>query len=330
MPVSIISCVPAKTDRLLATVKVGKTTGGSYTLRWNVTMAAISGPLNVLSAAQGIAEGSGNVPVPASWGTYAYKHWNGSSTDTLDTDSYSYAKSFDIERDLQVATRYYVTAKYDPAEPGEVPEGSSTPIKATANPISRAPEIWWDREVSTRNEPVNYLGYAIVNYANNFHQDLIQKDRTKSAVVIKFNIANQSTFADLSRKFDSAVNVSPWTFKGTSYPARAISVRDMTISKLLQEGAYQYYTVSMRLAFADVGKTWDIPLPEMGRFHFTKIGGVYELNPDGTRKRTDAGTLVPLNPDGTRRDDSQPILISQHQIDKQADFGQLPFTAAVV
>lgn len=313
MPVSILSCNLDRTTTDLCTLSTDVANGvtGRYKVRYNVQMQSHCGPLNVLT--QAAASGSPD-PVPAMWATYAFDG---------DTDSKSFAKSFSVERDPKAIARYYVTVNYSPAEPGELPDGGGDPINATVIPTSRSPVYWWDREVSTRIEPIDTLGYPIKTYSNNLYEELVEHERARGLLVAEFNVLTQGVVIDLSRTFDQAVNSTTWNFRGRSIPPRSAMIREVSSGPPLTEGSYTYVRASMRIAFADTGKTWDTPMPEMSTSYFTKTSGQYDLNPDGTRKRTDSTSPVPLNADGTRRTDDQPILITNWRVRREVDFNTL-------
>jgi hypothetical protein len=222
-----------------------------------------------------------------------------------------------------VDKRYYVTVNYEPAAPGEIPDGGDEPIGKEPDVNNREALMWWDREITTRNEPHDNSLNVVRTFSNNLYEELVQRDRTKGLLVIEFNVPTIGQFIDLSRTFDQATNSTTWNFKGRSLPPRTALIREISANPNRAEGDDTYYPQVMRIAFADVGKTWDVPMAEMSQFHFTKTSGNYDLDANGFRKRTDAGSPVPLNADGTRRDDSQPIMLTNWRIEKEADFNQL-------
>lgn len=309
MPAEVLSCNLDRTPSELATIKAG-VGAGKYTLRYILITDVISGPLNLILSAYGATPN----PLPSLWSTYSYQG---------DTDSSSYAKTYKVDRDPKNNTLYYVTVTYEPAEDGEVPDGGGDPIKSEPVPINRAPVFWWDREVTTRVEPTDGSGATVRNYANNLYEELIEHERARGQLVVEFNVATQAEVVDFSRTYDQAVNSSTFTFKTRSLPPRTVMVREISGSAAIEEGTYTFYTISMRLAFADLNRTWDVPMPEMSQTHFTKTSGVYDLDQGGFIKRTDAGSLVPLNADGTRRSDTQTILVTNWRMRREVDFGPL-------
>jgi hypothetical protein len=293
-------------------------TSGTYTVRYICEMAdGTSGPLNVYT--QGLT--TGFTPLPSLWQTFSYQG---------DTDSKSYAKSFQFDRDPKNPKIYYVTVTYKPADPGELPDYTNpttpngSPIKSEPNPFLRSPVYWWDREVASSIYTTDTNGYAIRNYAGDFYQDLIERDKGRSVLVIEFPVHSSNEFTDLSQKYDQAVNAQAWSFKQRSYPARNVLCKEVSCSPMQIEGSYRYYTVSMRFVFAPLGKTWDVPIPEVGRSYYTKRGdGTYETDADGFLKRTVVDYDVPLNADGTRRSEAQPVLITMVRAEKEIDFNPL-------
>lgn len=323
MPVSIFSCNLSRDVRNLSTIKASGldgssgSSGGTYQLRYEIMMASLSGPLNVCIQA---LTGSPH-PLPSLWSTYSYAG---------DTDAHSFAKRYQIDGDEKRLDRYYVTVFYEPAEPGEIPDISNhttpnaAPIKSEPNPLLRSPVYWWDREVVAKTSTVDVNGYAHRNYAGELYEDLIEFEAPRSLLVVEFPVASNNDFIDLSQKYDQAVNAAQWTFKLKNYPARNVLCREVSCSPLIAEGQYRYYTATLRFAFAPTGKTWDVPIPEMGRSYYTKKpSGVFETDPAGYKKRTVVDYLVPLEMDGTRRSDDQPVLVTQTRPHREIDFNPL-------
>ncbi len=322
MTVSIISCNLDRKTADLATIKApglagsaGTSGGGSYKLGYDIEMAAICGPINVVT--QAVSSGAPDT-LPALWGTYSYQG---------DTDTHSYAKSYQVIRDLKAEKRFYVTVNFEPAEPGEIPDGGGTPIKAEPNPLLRKPVYWWDRELSTRVDPIAQDGSVVLNAASNLYEELIESERAKGQLVVEFNLAAMADLIDFSCKYDQSVNETAWSFKERIFPARSAMVREISAGDIKSEGTHTYVPVSVRVAFADIGQTFDVSRPEMGQTHYTKRSdGTYVTTGD-FRQRTDAGSVIPLNADGTRRDESSPPLVTNWRIRREADFSALPFLA---
>ncbi len=315
MPVSILSCNLDRQTAELGSFKVMKANGqgGSYKLRYNIMMAAVCGPINVKT--QAIASGAPDL-LPDLWSTYSYQG---------DTDPHSYCKSLTVERDPKAIARYYVTANFEPPEDGEIPNGGGPPIKATVNPLLRKPVFWWDRELSTRVEPTAQDGNVVLNSAGNLYEELIETERAKGQLVVEFNTASMADVIDFSRKYDQAVNETAWSFAERIFPARSVMIREISAGGAISEGAYFYIPVSVRIAFADLGGTFDVSRPEMGQTHYTRRSDGTYVTTGSFRQRTDAGSVVPLNEDGTRRDESLPPIVTNWRIRREADFSALPF-----
>lgn len=314
---SVVSCNLDRDTTDLATVKVGVDGfGGFYKLRYNVMTGTVSGPLTLLSQALS----SSPHPLPALWQTYSYQG---------DTDPRSYAKSYNVERDPKTNLRYFVTVNFEPAEPGEIPDGGGSPIMSEPDPLARATLFWWDREVFTDVAAIDVSSRPVVNYANNLYEELTEHERTQGVLVAEWNVPDIAAVVALERQYARGVNQSEWLFKGATIPPRAALCRQVIAGALKVEGSgattYRYYPVQMRIAFADLGKTWDTPKPEMGRSYFTKTSGIFDLV-SGFRRRVDAGTVVPLNTDGTRRTDTDPILVTNWRIRREVNFNALRFS----
>lgn len=314
MSVSILSCSLDRKTADLATFKVEKTAniqGGSYKLGFDIVMAAICGPINVYT----LGLGASPDPLPALWSTYSYQG---------DTDAHSYCKSVVITRDLKAEKLFYAIANFEPAEPGEIPDGGGAPIKSVADPVLRKPVYWWDREVFTNVDSADQSGSVLRNPANNLYEELEEHERPRGLLVVEWNVATLAETLDISRKFELAVNATTWSFKERILPDRSAMVRSVSAGDLHSEGAYNYYPMSMRLAFADLGKNWDIPKPEIGKTYFVKNSGGY-LTANGYRKRVQAPSPVPLASDGTRLPDGEPVGIRMWRVRREVDFGTLPF-----
>ena len=199
---------------------------------------------------------------------------------------------------------------------------------AEPNPLLRHPVFWWDRELSTRVEAIAQDGNVIRNAANNLYEELVEHERAKAQLVVDFNVPTTADVIDISRKYDQAVNATTWSFKERLIPDRSAMVREIIAGDPKSEGAYNYIPVSMRIAFSELGKTFDVSKPEMGQTHYTKSGGAY-VTTGAFRQRTDAGSLVPLNEDGTRRDDSLPVVVTNWRVRREADFSALPFMSLI-
>lgn len=322
MPVSAISSYFSNNMTDMGTLVVGDG-AHKYKLMWDVVMASEAGPINVIVAGQGSTPN----PLPAEYSPYAYVD---------DTDANSFAKIFSVVREPLVTGRYTVTVQYEPLEDGEMPDAAATPgttartpIKSVVNPILRKKVMWWDRQITSRIEKIDNARVTLRNPAGSLYEDIHEEDRAKAVLVVEWNVASINEFITFSRKYDQTVNSNSWTFNGAAYQARTALVHDISCSPLRTEApvnsttVYNYYTVAARIAFADTGSTWDVPMPEMGQHFYTKSGGgTYDL--DGSfRKRTDAGFLVPLNEDGTRRSDDEQVLVKDWRIRRESDFNQL-------
>ncbi len=320
MPVSIIASNLHKDNEEMATLEAGKSSnlqGGEYTLRYQIQMASVCGPLNVIT--QAIASGAPD-PVPALWATYSFQG---------DTDAYSYARTYKVERSTKSNTIYYLTVSFKPAKPGEMPNGGGSPIASVANPALRKPLFRFERDVSTRLKPHDKDSKVLTTKALTLYEDITEHDENHSLLVTEWNVANLGSVNDLIRTYERAVNSTTWTFQGRTYPPRTALVKDVDGGMQRTEGAYNYYHVVMRIAFSEkdgpYDRTWDEPLVEMSQHHFTKTSGQYDVDTNGFLKRTDAGTPVPLNDDGTRRSETQPVLITNWRVRREADFNLLPF-----
>ena len=176
-------------------------------------------------------------------------------------------------------------------------------------------------------------GKAIVNPVRTLNDDILENERTRAVMVIEYNVLSTVDIIRTTRLWDQTVNKYAWSLLGITTEPRAAVVREVSSSLLKTEGSYTYYTVTIRIAFADSGETWDEPVAQMGRHYFTKTNSS-QIDEDpahpGVYKRTAAPDLVPLNDDGTLLADTEPIKIKQWQTRRQEDFNQLPFMGLII
>jgi len=307
----------------MGTVKVGEAStdmnAGSYQKRYKIGTSTMHGPQSLISLGQAAG-------LPALWSTYSLAG---------DTDTYSYARSYTIERVPKTTYLYFVTVNYEPASEGEMGDpalGLTTPIMAQRNPLIRKPVIWWDREVFTHTAQTQYDGKALTNPVNGLYDDLVESERSRAVMVVEWNVQYGYSIAEYTERWDQAVNNSGWTFLGKTYDPRQVVVREVSSGKVVTEGSYNYYKARMRLAIAAKNETWDEPIPQLARHYFTKSSSAsFDEEPGqaGVYKRTAAPDLVPVNDDGTRRPDNQPILVRKVRARKEENFTQLPFVALV-
>ncbi len=316
MPVSILGCNYDRSLNELASYKVGKANAvtGSYKLRWQVEMASACGPIEALTQGQSVSASPQRIP--QMWATYAF---------LSDTDAHSYLQELSVDLYAGEKSRrfFLVTGKYDPTESGMDPDLGGAPINATVDPLLRKPVFWWDRELSTKLHTVDKNGDALKTFANGLYSDLVESEHTKSIQVVEFNVAGVKDVNEYIRSYDDSVNVSNFTLKGTTYPARTVNIREVTGTPPISEGSSTFCTVKMRIAFAPLNEVWDVKLPEMGQTYFTKTSGAYDLDAQGYRKRGNSGSLVPLETDGTRRADTAPILSTPWRVKREVDYSPL-------
>lgn len=335
--ISCISCNRDNEHTNMGTITVGEMSSdsssgpyeynsGRYSVRYQVLMASNAGPQSIIYSAQGAG-------LPALWSTYSYN----TTGVNYDVDIHSYARSYTIERSSKTQYLYYVTVNYEPAKEGEIsdPSISTTPILATINPLNRKPVIWWDREVYTHLATKDKDGKAIVNPLRTLYDDQIEQERNRAVMVVEWNVQTSYSLVDLTREWDQAVNAGNWNLKfgstARNVEPRAALIREISAGRVRTEGSYNYYTVRMRIAFADAGKNWDETMPQLARHYFSKSGGAFEVDPaTGYYKRNEAADLVPVNDDGTKRADDQEILVKSWQVRREKDFSTLPFMALMV
>lgn len=324
--VSVTACNLDRESTKMGTIKVGSaqldsTVGGSYTLRYVVRTASAASPISVIVGGQTIGTG-GMDQIPQLWSTYSYKG---------DTDAYSFCKSIDVERSSGSDTLYYVTCSFEPCEDGELPEGDSTPRDATQNPTSRPPRIWWDREVYSHIPTVDNAGKVITLPTKALYDDVIEKERTRAILVVEWNIGTFFEFSKLHQDYENSINDPNWNILGRTdiYPNTAV-VRQISCSKVKNEGSHIYYTASMRFAFAETSKTWLEQMPLLARQYYKLgTGSAIEEESPGIYKRYSAQELVPINADGTRRPDNQDVAYANVNVYRPKNFNTLPFMALI-
>lgn len=296
---------------------------GTYEVRYIIHTDGPLGPKAVYAGAQALSAPN-NAP-PALWTTYAYE---------TDTDSYSWARAIEVERDPNSEKTYYLTVRYLPALPGEGPRlALGAPINSVVNPVARDPVIWWDREVFTTIALYDKDGKAIVNKCQDYYPDDIDIEFSRGVLVVEKNVASMNDVMYYQNEYDGAVNSTSWAVPGTSPPVtlqpRRALCREVSAGPPETEQGYFYFHLLFRFAIKPAGKTWDERKPEYGQFHWTKDSfGNYETLNQGNqihRAFTDAKALVPLNEDGTRRPHDQPTLVTEWRVRREVDFNQLPF-----
>lgn len=327
--VSVTACNLDRESTKMGTIKVGSaqidnTVGGSYTLRYVVRTASAASPISVIVGGQTIGTG-GMDPLPQLWSSYSYKG---------DADKYSFCRSIDVERSPSSDTLYYVTCNFEPCEDGELPENSDTttpvPMNAYADPLTRPPRIWWDRETFTQTAVLDKDAKVIALPTKTLFDDIIEKERTRAVLVVEWNIGTFEEFSKLHQDFEHARNKDTWDILGRSFAAGVSLVRQISCSQVKNEGSYIYYTASMRFVFAETGKTWIERLPLLSRFFFKEgSGGSIEEESAGIYKRYQANDLVPIASNGTRRNDTDDILYQDVKVYREEDFNTLPFMALI-
>jgi hypothetical protein len=288
---------------------------GIYNLRFLVTTDGAIGPKSVINGALSASP----APLPSRWSTYAYLD---------DTDPYSYARDYRVERDPKSVKRYFIDLTYRPPESGE---GSATsggdPVRSEPNPMDRPPVLWWDREVNTTRFQEDIEGTPIRNYAGDYYDDYVDLETPKSVLVVEFNVPTAGDVYTLQDTFDGAVNVSAWTVDGVTVPARNALCREVSGGPPITELGYTYFRVTMRFVFAEDGGTWDYRIPEYGYFWWKKSGGEYVTEiVDGVEKRaagSDNGKAHKLAEDGTRLAEEEEPLFREWSVRRESDFSAL-------
>lgn len=323
MPVTLTSCT------LLRPISASsdKHGMGTYRLRWQAEVAGGSiGPRDLIALCQA---GSPHA-VPQQWATYSYPSDYGT-----DADVYSYAQEFQVTNHEQSKSIYYIDVTYSPLNEGE---GSQTvggsPIESVTNPVSRAPVMWWDREVFTHYAQKDINGKAIVNKCQDFYPNDIEIEATRGVLVIEKNYATLAEVIDLSQKYDGAVNSSLWNVHLGAVTIKQIAAkqalcREVSSGPPQTERGYVYFPVRFRFALKDTSDTWDEKMPEYGQFTWIKTtGGSYEtiqVGGDTHRALKNWEALVKLNDDGTRRDQSQDAIFTPWEVRRKVDFNALGF-----
>lgn len=298
---------------------------GIYTIGWVARCNSEMGPNAVLQGCQSISgtdpiDGTTNVAVPTRWTTYSFKG---------DTDGLSYARDYKVTRDKDNTKVWRIQVTYRPPESGA---GSQTvggsPINSVSNPTSRAPVMWWDREVFTYEALYDINGKAIVNKCQDYYPEAIELESTRGVLVVEKNVATLSAVRALSEKYDNAVNSVNWNVAGSQFAAsRQALCREVSSGPPNTESGYVYFKVSMRFALKPAGQTWDEKKAEYGQYHWTKKSdGSYDTISQGLathRSLTNAGALVKLNDDGTRRPFDQDTVWTDWRIRREVNFNDL-------
>lgn len=300
---------------------------GTYKLRYIVTTDGAMGPK---ALALGALSASPHA-LPAFWATYNY---------LSEQDYLSFAQEYEIERDPDSLTLYYITVNYKPAERGEISgnDGNTStvgePINAIATPSARTPVLWWDRETYTRKVEKAFDGEAIVNSCYSPYEDCHEEEETRGVLVVEFNVTTIAAMIQLSSIYERATNSTSWNKFGQTYPARTVVCRQVSsLQPFTESVSTAYYRVSMRFAFADYDQskgwdTWDATYIQNGSCYWKKSeSGVYVDDADGFHKRFPLpnGEPVLLKADGTRLPDGETPVTKRFRVKREVDFNSLPF-----
>jgi hypothetical protein len=289
---------------------------GTYQLKYEVVTDSVMGHQALTNDATAV----GPDMLPSLGATYSYQG---------DADGASYAKAFTIESREGHQNRYLVTVTYGPIE-GEDPPFAE-------NPGVRPPIVYADRETFTRFMERDVFGNQIVNKCNRPYDIPIELEDTHGVLVIEFNVATLLEVLELQRFLRRAVNSTPWTFRGLTFPERTVLARECSSGPALTHGVFSWYRIACRFVLADgdnisAPATWDVPVLERGYQHFEKENNAYKLDVKGNKAFfPEKGSLAEpalLDDDGTILPDGSIGIFTNWRVYREVDFNLLPFSDA--
>jgi hypothetical protein len=292
---------------------------GTYTLRYRIETDGILGPKAMRAGAQTASPHA----FPSYGSTYSYQG---------DTDADSYAMSFSIQSENEQQTKHIGTVTFQPP-----PDEDVTIFEP--NPFLRSPTVWADQEVFTRIIESDYAGNAIVNKCNFQYDTTVEKEDARGVLVIEFNVATIGEVIQYQRFLRRAVNQTAWTILGQTIAPRNAIARAVVGSPPITQGAYTYYRLAFRFAFADIGYNWDEPILERGYKYFVKTGDDFVTIGDPPQKKlfpasdaTNPGDRIDLvepcllTAEGTKLPDGEIGIFTDWRINREVDFNLLPFS----
>jgi hypothetical protein len=286
---------------------------GTYTVTYDIMTDGILGPRGIRAGAQSASPH----PFPSFGSTYSYQG---------ETDGDAYANLFAIASDNEQQTKHIGSVTYGP------PIGNDTGVYEP-NPFLRPPVVWADQEVFTRVIERDIFGKAVANPCGVGYDTPLEKEDTRSVLVVEFNVATIGEVIQYQRYLRRAVNETPWHILGQVVPPRNAFARSVVGTPPITQGAYTYYHLAFRFAFADLGFNWDEALLARGYgcFELDRNGDFITVENTAGEKRKKItqypdGECHNLKADGTNLPDGEPGVFVDWRINREVDFNALPFS----
>jgi hypothetical protein len=283
---------------------------GTYSVTYDIVTDGILGPKAIRVG----AESASPHPLPTRGMSYSYQG---------ETDSDSYAQPISIVSANEQQTRHIATVNYLPP-----PENDLTVFEP--NPFLRGPVVWFDQEVFTRIIERDIFGKAIANKCGAIFDTPLEKEDTRSVLVVEFNVGTIGEVIQYQRYLRRAVNQTPWSILGQVVPPRNAFARSVVGTPPITQGGYTYYHLAFRFAFADLGFNWDEAILERGYGRYKKTGDDFQMTDDDPPvKKVFAfpnGEQKLLAEDGTMLPDGELGVFTDWRINREVDFNALPFS----
>jgi hypothetical protein len=312
---AVISCT---LTRMQLPTTVDELNRGTYQLKYEVVTNSLMGHQDLTNDAQS----TGPDMLPSLGATYSFQG---------DADASSYARAFAIESREGHQFRYLISVTYGPSE------GEDPPF--VQNPVLRPPIVWADRETFTRIIERDNMGKAIANKCFRQYDLMPELEDTHGVLVIEFNVGTLERVVEMQRFLRFAVNATPWTFRGVTFPSRTVLARECSSGPALTQGAFTWYRITCRFVLADGtgsltvlgGKNWDIPILERGYQHFKANPfnpGELIKDADGNNELFQEAEPHNLADNGTKLPDGVNGIFTSWQVYREVDFNLLPFSDA--
>jgi hypothetical protein len=269
MAISVSSC---KFLRAGQTASIDDFNLGTYSATWRATITATApdtdkqlGPKTVASQATLV----GPDPLPAFRSVY-----NLSALMPGEVDALSFAQGYNVQFVDQTRRVADITVTFTPPRDDGGGSGQLTAAnRAEANPFLRKAEMWWDEESYTRIADKDKDGVPLTNAAGRSFDRPPTIEETRGVLVAEFAVPTLAAAIILNRTYSNAVNSTAWTWANNA-AVRTVVCRYARAGRLVEEGGYSYYPMSMAFAFTDDGTTWDESILNEGYGYLD--GGVYK------------------------------------------------------
>lgn len=232
------------------------------------------------------------------------------------------ARSLEVDSRSDTPYAYDVVVTYSTE-----PFRSDVDQQNILNPLNRPPRITWDSETVQQFTTKDKNGKPMLNSAGD-PLEPIEKDDIRWIISITKNFASLPSWV---LNYVNVTNSSAVTISGLTLPARTVKTQRLRISDLLTENGFDYYEVTIELAYKP--DTWDVDRLDEGFNVITGDGDIPASEKKRIRIEDDAGEFqetteaVPLDGDGGVLANPTPdnAHYDTHEIYNDEDLNDLPF-----